>query len=121
MLADFGLSKDFGYRGEPRPFHVVTYPGQPELPPWAGKGAASLRTMAHGEKRLVMDRAYSFVRVGRQSHVIALTTGRHVRISRTGGDQAGGIQLRGRLVGFGVHRAGGDVRPCKLSRLRGKI
>ncbi|KAK1923484.1 kinase-like domain-containing protein, partial [Papiliotrema laurentii] len=61
VLADFGLSKDFGYRGEPRPLHVVTYPGQPSLPDWAGKGAGSLRVTALGAKKLVVDRAFSFV------------------------------------------------------------
>lgn len=61
VLADFGLSKEFGYRGEPRPLHVVTYPGQGSLPEWAGKGAASMRTNLQGAPRLVIDRAYSFV------------------------------------------------------------
>lgn len=61
VLADFGLSRDFGYRGEPKPLHVVTYPGQGVLPEWAGKGAASLRTTGHGVNKLVVDRAYSFV------------------------------------------------------------
>ncbi|WWC73525.1 uncharacterized protein I206_107497 [Kwoniella pini CBS 10737] len=61
VLADFGLSKEFSYRGDPKPIHVVTYPGQPELPPWAGQGAGSLRTMASGQKNLMIDKAYSFV------------------------------------------------------------
>ncbi|WWC65706.1 uncharacterized protein I303_108327 [Kwoniella dejecticola CBS 10117] len=61
VLADFGLSKEFSYRGDPKPIHVVTYPGQPELPPWAGQGAGSLRKLASGQKKLTVDRAYSFV------------------------------------------------------------
>ncbi|WVQ75145.1 hypothetical protein IAR50_004754 [Cryptococcus sp. DSM 104548] len=61
VLADFGLSKEFPYRGEPKPVHVVTYPGQPELPVWAGKGAGSLRELASGGTKLVIDKAYSFV------------------------------------------------------------
>ncbi|WWD04309.1 hypothetical protein V865_002378 [Kwoniella europaea PYCC6329] len=61
VLADFGLSKEFSYRGEPKPIHVVTYPGQPALPPWAGQGAGSLRTLASGQKKLMVDKAYSFV------------------------------------------------------------
>ncbi|WVW86748.1 hypothetical protein I302_108802 [Kwoniella bestiolae CBS 10118] len=61
VLADFGLSKEFSYRGDPKPIHVVTYPGQPALPPWAGQGAGSLRTLASGQKKLVVDKAYSFV------------------------------------------------------------
>lgn len=61
VLADFGLSRDFGYRGEPKALHVVTYPGQSPLPKWAGQGAASLRDVGNGTKRLVVDRAYSFV------------------------------------------------------------
>ncbi|WVF68608.1 hypothetical protein IAT40_003378 [Kwoniella sp. CBS 6097] len=61
VLADFGLSKEFSYRGDPKPVHVVTYPGQPELPPWAGAGAGSVRTLASGQQRLMIDKAYSFV------------------------------------------------------------
>ncbi|WRT69524.1 uncharacterized protein IL334_006511 [Kwoniella shivajii] len=61
VLADFGLSKEFLYRGDPKPIHVVTYPGQHELPPWAGKGAGSLRELASGQKKLIIDKAYSFV------------------------------------------------------------
>ncbi|ORY34907.1 kinase-like domain-containing protein [Naematelia encephala] len=61
VLADFGLSKEFPYRGEPKKLHVVTYPGQPPLPEWAGAGAASSRLMPDGSRRLVVDRADSFV------------------------------------------------------------
>ncbi|WVQ96142.1 hypothetical protein IAU59_003245 [Kwoniella sp. CBS 9459] len=61
VLADFGLSKEFSYRGDPKPIHVVTYPGQPELPPWAGAGAGSMRTLASGQQKLMIDKAYSFV------------------------------------------------------------
>ncbi|OCF46086.1 AGC protein kinase [Kwoniella heveanensis CBS 569] len=61
VLADFGLSKEFSYRGDPKPVHVVTYPGQPELPRWAGAGAGSMRTLASGQQRLMIDKAYSFV------------------------------------------------------------
>ena len=61
MLADFGLSKKFAYRGEPKPLHIVQYSGQPQVPEWAGKGAASMRTLPSGQSRLVVDRANSFV------------------------------------------------------------
>ncbi|OXB37020.1 AGC-group protein kinase [Cryptococcus neoformans] len=61
VLADFGLSKEFAYRGDPKPIHVVTYPGQKELPVWAGKGAGSYRPQASGGGKLVVDKAYSFV------------------------------------------------------------
>jgi len=115
VLADFGLSKDFGYRGEPKPFHVVTYPGQPELPPWAGKGAASMRTMAHGEKRLVMDKAYSFVRVPEGGVRAVLISGGNVRVPRAGSDQARRVQLCRGLVGPGLYRVGGDVRSSKCA------
>ncbi|WWC92991.1 uncharacterized protein L201_007955 [Kwoniella dendrophila CBS 6074] len=61
VLADFGLSKEFSYRGDPKPIYVVTYPGQPELPPWAGQGAGSMRVLPNGQKQLMVDKAYSFV------------------------------------------------------------
>lgn len=61
VLADFGLSKEFDYRGDPKPIHAVTYPGQAELPAWAGKGAGSYRSQPGGGKKLVIDKAYSFV------------------------------------------------------------
>ncbi|ODO06945.1 hypothetical protein I350_04306 [Cryptococcus amylolentus CBS 6273] len=61
VLADFGLSKEFPYRGEPKAVHVVTYPGQSALPIWAGKGAGSLRELLSGGTKLVVDKAYSFV------------------------------------------------------------
>ncbi|KAL7425009.1 hypothetical protein Q5752_000696 [Cryptotrichosporon argae] len=61
VLADFGLSKDFGYRGDPVPIRIVAYPNHEALPPWAGAGSGSLRTMSDGRPRVVMDRAYSFV------------------------------------------------------------
>ncbi|WVQ79370.1 hypothetical protein IAT38_001467 [Cryptococcus sp. DSM 104549] len=61
VLADFGLSKEFPYRGDPTPIHVVTYPGQGEPPEWAGAGAGSVRILPSGQKKLVVDKAYSFV------------------------------------------------------------
>ncbi|ORX37851.1 hypothetical protein BD324DRAFT_650394 [Kockovaella imperatae] len=61
VLADFGLSKEFDYRGEPLPLHVVTYPGEPDPPEWAGAGMGSARIMKDGSRRLVVDRAMSFV------------------------------------------------------------
>nr|XP_031859711.1 uncharacterized protein CI109_004783 [Kwoniella shandongensis]KAA5526783.1 hypothetical protein CI109_004783 [Kwoniella shandongensis] len=61
VLADFGLSKAFPYRGEPKPIHVVTYWGQPVLPYWAGAGAGSVRTVAGVQQRVEIDKAYSFV------------------------------------------------------------
>jgi serine/threonine protein kinase len=43
VLADFGLAKEFNYRGDPQPMHVVTYPNRAADPEWAGRGAGSLR------------------------------------------------------------------------------
>lgn len=63
VLADFGLSKEFGYRGPPEAVHVPWYPGQPVLPVWAGAGAGSWRVDHHGVERLVVDRSQSFVSV----------------------------------------------------------
>ncbi|KIR34561.1 AGC protein kinase [Cryptococcus deuterogattii MMRL2647] len=60
VLADFGLSKKFAYRGDPKPVRVVTYPGQEELPVWAGKGAGSYRSQPGGGEKLVVDKAHSF-------------------------------------------------------------
>ncbi|WVR08215.1 hypothetical protein IAU60_005262 [Kwoniella sp. DSM 27419] len=61
VLADFGLSKEFGYRGSPEPVYVVLYPGQICPPSWAGAGAGSLRKDSTGGDRITIDRAYSFV------------------------------------------------------------
>ncbi|KIR60119.1 AGC protein kinase, partial [Cryptococcus bacillisporus CA1873] len=61
VLADFGLSKKFAYRGDPKPVRVVTYPGQEELPVWAGKGAGSYRSQSGGGGKLVVDKAHGFV------------------------------------------------------------
>ncbi|WVQ89462.1 hypothetical protein IAS59_003222 [Cryptococcus gattii] len=61
VLADFGLSKKFAYRGDPKPVRVVTYPGQEKLPVWAGKGAGSYRSQSGGGGKLVVDKAHSFV------------------------------------------------------------
>lgn len=61
VLADFGLSKKFAYRGDPKPVRVVTYPGQEELPVWAGKGAGSYRSQSGGRGKLVVDKAHGFV------------------------------------------------------------
>jgi serine/threonine protein kinase len=58
VLADFGLAKEFAYRGEPQAVHVGWYGGCDEPPPWAGKGMGSKR----GPKgKVVVDRAMSFV------------------------------------------------------------
>ena len=81
VLADFGLSKDFGYRGEPKPLHVVTYPGRGVLPPWAGKGAGSVRLAPRGVKKLVVDRAYSFASCRRCKLVVADDRSEHPSIS----------------------------------------
>ncbi|KAK4685391.1 hypothetical protein P7C73_g4760, partial [Tremellales sp. Uapishka_1] len=61
VLADFGLSKRFPYRGDPQPVHVASYPQEPVLPAWAGGGAGSLRLQPNGEWKTVIDRAYAFV------------------------------------------------------------
>ena len=61
VLADFGLSREFEYRGEAMPLHVVTYPGEEAPPEWAGAGMGSARLMKDGSRRLVIDRATSFV------------------------------------------------------------
>lgn len=61
VLADFGLAKDFGYRGEPASLFVPEYPGQPQAPYWAGGGAASIRPGRYGQPKVTVDRAYSFV------------------------------------------------------------
>jgi protein-serine/threonine kinase len=61
VIADFGLSKAFDYRGEPQPLHVPLYQGEMVLPHWAGKGMGSIRAGSTGKKRIVMDRAWSFV------------------------------------------------------------
>nr|ODN91161.1 AGC protein kinase [Cryptococcus depauperatus CBS 7841] len=61
VLADFGLSKEFPYRGEPKPVHVFTSPDQPGLPTWAGKGIGSYRMTGVGGGKLNIDKAYSFV------------------------------------------------------------
>ncbi|RXK37334.1 AGC protein kinase [Tremella mesenterica] len=61
VLADFGLAKEFGYRGKPMPVSVAQYPGEKVLPPWAGMGLGSERLGKKGEKKIVVDRAYSFV------------------------------------------------------------
>ncbi|KAK8849516.1 hypothetical protein IAR55_004850 [Kwoniella newhampshirensis] len=61
ILADFGLSAKFSYRGLPRPMHVVTYARQPVLPYWAGAGAGSIRNVNGVRQKVVMDKAYSFV------------------------------------------------------------
>lgn len=58
VLADFGLSKSFGYRGDPIPVKLPAdyIEGKGTPPPYAGKGFGSYR---NGE--LTWDRAYSFV------------------------------------------------------------
>ncbi|CAK9784900.1 kinase-like protein [Cutaneotrichosporon oleaginosum] len=58
VLADFGLSKSFGYRGEPIPVKLPPdyIEGKGTPPIYAGKGFGSYR---NGE--LTWDRAYSFV------------------------------------------------------------
>lgn len=61
VLADFGLAKDFGYRGEPASLSVPSYPGRAEAPYWAGGGAGSLRPGRYGQPKVTVDRAYSFV------------------------------------------------------------
>jgi protein-serine/threonine kinase len=80
VLVDFGLAKGFGYRGDPKRLHVVNYPGQPPVPEWAGAGAGSTRVQANGSRKLVVDRAYSFVRL-LDSHPICLTRSRLVPLS----------------------------------------
>jgi serine/threonine protein kinase len=62
VLADFGLAKEFNYRGDPQPMHVATYPNRAAVPEWAGRGAGSLRIDEKGRERVVVDRANSFVR-----------------------------------------------------------
>lgn len=61
VLADFGLSKQFPYRGQPRPVHVVQYPNQPDVPEWAGMGMGSARVGLDGKKHVLLDTARSFV------------------------------------------------------------
>lgn len=61
VLADFGLSKQFAYRGEPAPVTIPVYPGQPALPYWAGVGLGSVRPSYTGRPRIMVDRANSFV------------------------------------------------------------
>ncbi|KAL1408256.1 hypothetical protein Q8F55_005062 [Vanrija albida] len=58
VLADFGLSKSFGYRGDPVPVKLPAdyIDGKGDPPPHAGKGFGSYRK---GE--LTWDRAFSFV------------------------------------------------------------
>lgn len=73
VIADFGLSKEFDYRGEPQPLHVPLYQGEMVLPHWAGAGAGSLRLSPAGKKRIVMDRAWSFV--GTTEYLVSAPTG----------------------------------------------
>lgn len=61
VLVDFGLAKQFPYRGDAKRLPVVVFPDQPPLPEWAGAGAGSLRMQADETERLVLDGAYSFV------------------------------------------------------------
>jgi protein-serine/threonine kinase len=63
VLADFGLAKEFNYRGDPQPIHVASYPNRAAVPEWAGRGAGSLRIDEKGRARVVIDRANSFVRM----------------------------------------------------------
>jgi serine/threonine protein kinase len=61
VLADFGLSKQFAYRGDPVAVTIPVYPGQPALPYWAGVGLGSVRPNYTGRPRIMVDRAKSFV------------------------------------------------------------
>jgi protein-serine/threonine kinase len=61
VLADFGLSKQFSYRGQPAAVTIPIYPGQPPLPYWAGAGLGSVRPNYNGRHRVMIDRAESFV------------------------------------------------------------
>lgn len=62
MLADFGLSKSFGYRGDPIPVKIPAdyIEGKGTPPEYAGRGFGSYRK--DGDKwNLTWDRAFSFV------------------------------------------------------------
>lgn len=72
VLADFGLSKQFSYRGEPAPVTIPIYPGQPSLPYWAGAGLGSVRPNHNGRPRIMIDRAESFV--GTAEYIVRLFT-----------------------------------------------
>ena len=105
VLADFGLSKEFAYRGEALPVHVVTYPGEDDPPEWAGAGMGSARVMKDGSRRLVVDRASSFVR---HTHHIGMPidlcrSGWHVRVS-------------GKLDQFPLHDRADTSSRLRLSR-----
>ena len=70
VLADFGLSKQFPYRGDPAPVTIPVYPGQAALPCWAGVGLGSVRPNHTGRPRVMIDRANSFV--GTAEYIVGL-------------------------------------------------
>ena len=61
VLADFGLAKQFPYRGDAKGIHVEWVSGQPPLREWAGAGVGSSRLQPDGSTKLAMDWAHSFV------------------------------------------------------------
>jgi serine/threonine protein kinase len=61
VLADFGLSKEFAFRGEPRPITLPQYAGRETPREWAGQGICSMRRTLSGTQKIAIDRANSFV------------------------------------------------------------